>query len=830
MWWTRLGKRFDSPFLSSLVLAPDSAAEARIQRIRARLSAVGRPRLSPERARLFTAGWREAAGEPPAVRKARAAARVLEGLPVFLIEEQLFAGSPAAFPNALELEPEYAAGWLAAPVPGLEASQLRHLRQRAFMPVDVSDADLAELEQDILPYWRTRHLGAGILADLDAHAPEALEFMRRSRVFLPNFGKGLSHSVADYRSVVERGLAALAEDVRGLEARLLAGPLRPGDIGRLHCCRAMRICAEAVMRYAERCAEACGRAAAEASGPRAAELAEMARICRKVPRGPAGSWHEALQSIHFAHTAIALVDGGVSHSFGRMDSYLLPHFRAWVGEGPGQTSPAEAQELLEAFFLKCYEYQTVRDARSAKGLAGDRTNDKITLAGVNAGGRDASSELTLRFLEAQAHVHLKEPNISLRVARCTPEPVLRAALEVVRLGSGLPHLLGDESIIAALMRETGLSAADARLSADIGCQENSADPNLSPGADANGHNNAGFFNLPRVVELVLRRGGDRDGGQPGLRTPAPEDIRTPEALRAAMAAQLRHCLTHYARVNAFVEHHYGRSIPNPCLSLLHPGPRSSGVDYAAGGCRYNWVAAVGVGLATAADSLMVIEELALRGGPAAWAELLRALDDDWTGHEALRERVLALPRYGGGGKTAEAWAKWLAATFCQLCSEQAIPRGERLVRFNAGFFSMGIHLALGRDVGATPDGRHAGDALSGSASPSRFAARLGPTATHSAAAALETSRMPNGVILNEVLPLTLVRSEVDLAKWACLARTYFEQGGISVQYSVLHAEELRQAKARPQDYTDLIVRVGGYCARFIDLAPEIQDEFILRCG
>lgn len=140
---------------------------------------------------------------------------------------------------------------------------------------------------------------------------------------------------------------------------------------------AMIICADAVILYAARCAEACEKALSSADTKRRKELERMAAICRKIPENPAESWWEAVQAIHFTHMATFLADGGVSHSLGRMDQYLYPLYKKWVEEG--SETKEEAQELLECFFLKCYEYQSVREEKMARGLAGDRTNDKITM-------------------------------------------------------------------------------------------------------------------------------------------------------------------------------------------------------------------------------------------------------------------------------------------------------------------------------------------------------------------------------------------------------------------------------------------------------------------
>ncbi|SNB47000.1 pyruvate formate lyase family protein [Geobacter sp. DSM 9736] len=825
-WWSRSGKSLQGHFLGNLVLEEDSPEEIRIQKIRHLLLNDNQQQLSLSRARLFTEAYRQHEIEPPVIRKALACAHVLRNIPIPVIDNQLLMGTPAAFYGAIEVDPEYYAGWLLSGVEGNDVTELQYLPLRESMRVHVSSEDLKELEDEILPYWVKRHAGAHVRAEMERLWPDALDYMSTSRVFLPNFGKGFSHTILDFKSVLDKGLAGLKEEIQQAHKKLLGSLSSHDDLEKLHHYQAMLICADGAIEYAQRCAERCEEEA-RSNPEREEELRLMAEVCRNVPVNPANSWWEVLQSIHFMHMLTYLTDGGVSHSFGRMDVYLYPYYKKWVGED--DTSLKRAQELIECFFLKCFEYQPVRDAKSARGLAGDRSNDKITLGGVDQEGEDVTNYLSYRFLEALAHVHLKEPNVSIRVHRNSPDEFIASALEVLRLGGGLPQLLNDETIIPALLGKTRVRLEDARHYADVGCTENYTDPNSSPGADTNGHSNAGYFNLARVLELTMWNGVDtKTGKQAGPKTGEPTCFGKMEDVAAAFTVQLHHAIAMNVMMNHAIEYHFARTFPNPYLNLMHPGPREKGIDYVGGGCRYNWIGAAGVGLATCADSLMAIEELIFNQNACSWEQLLQALRQNWEGHEALRDKSLKLPRYGAGGKRAEYWARWLVNRFCDGYESHRALRGDESCTFVAGFFSMGIYLVLGEDVGATPDGRLAREMLAGSTGPSLLAQSAGFTATHAAVAALDSYRLPNGVTFNQVVPASTVATEKDLHKWADLVRTYFDLGGMSVQYSVLDADDLQAAQKDPLRYPDLIVRLGGYSARFVDLTREIQDEFIAR--
>lgn len=827
-WWEKKGLKLEGKFLSHLVLSSDSQAESRIQRIRNYLLEAKGPKISIARAVLFTEAYRKHEKEPVPIRKAKAFYHVMQNIPIPLIPGQLLVGTPASFYGAIELDPEYYTGWLLSKSCSNDINQLQNLPTRNIMPVDVSQSDLKVLEDEILPFWEDICLSSHIWKELHASYPQVEDFINESQVFMTNFGKGFSHTIQDYKSVATKGLRYLKAEIGRQRDAAAQDKLSDNEIARFHMYEAMLICADALICYANRCADLCEQALNSTDAVYHRELKAMAEICRKVPEFPAESWQEALQAIHFAHMATFLTDAGVSHSLGRMDYYLYPLYRQWVGEG-AQT-PQEAQELLECFYLKCYEYQSLRDEKTAMGLAGDRTNDKITLGGLDENGFDITNDLTYRFLEACAHVHLKEPNISLRVHKNSPEDLILSALEVVRLGSGLPQFINDDVIIDSLMTSVGVDLKDARNYADIGCQENVIDPNNSPsGADSNGHNNAGFFNLVKVLELALYNGTNQvNQKQVGPLTGDTESFVTMDEFIAAFIEQLKYAIGMNVSMNKIVEYHYANTFSNPYLNLMHPGPRKSGLDYVQGGCRYNWVGAVGVGLATLADSLMVIEEMIFNKKKCSWKQMLSALQSDWKGYESLRDFSLSLPRYGASGKRAQFWARWLTGQFSLEYEKYSLQRGPVKAKFVIGLFSMGIYLPMGKDVSATPDGRFAGQMLSGSVAPSVYASSDGYTATHNAASGIHTEKAPNGIVFNQVMPFNIVSRHVDLEKWAVLLRTYFELGGMSVQYSVVNRDELKIAQKHPDLYKDLIVRVGGYSARFVDLSREIQDEFIAR--
>jgi formate C-acetyltransferase len=246
----------------------------------------------------------------------------------------------------------------------------------------------------------------------------------------------------------------------------------------------------------------------------------------------------------------------------------------------------------------------------------------------------------------------------------------------------------------------------------------------------------------------------------------------------------------------------------------------------AGGCLYNWAGPLCVGMANAGDMLAAIHHLIFRTGQISWEDLLPALQLDWEGAQDLRRMCIEAPKYGCDDEYADSWVRTMLGMYSDAYERHPTPRGGHFVM---GLISMANYVALGRWLGATPDGRCRGAPLADAASPSAFARHAGPTATHrSAARAIDGYHVPNGITFNQRFSTASISTPRELSKWADLVRTYMEDGGVQVQYTVVSREELMRAQQRPEEYRDLIVRVGGYSAVFVELSREVQDTIIAR--
>jgi len=836
MWWER-SKTYRSLWHGSIfdrmILKGEDDEAQRIQRLRDK--AIVRPQgkrgyLSIWRAKLMTDSYRQTEGEAPVLRKAKAFKYVCEHIPIPYQEGQLLIGDPSAVIPGTEVEPEFMSNWLEREIFVEECNktmnELDALKVRGAEALIVSDEDIKTLREYILPYWRNITHENFVQKQLAENFPEVSfkEGHFVGRASYPTVGQALNHTIADYASALRKGLKGLKEEIQ-TEMGKIDGSDVPStyEFDRINTYKAMLIAADAIIIYANRSADLTEEMADKEANPkRKAELLEMARVCRKVPENPAESWWEAIQSWHFLHNAIHLGEGGVSHSAGRFDQYMYPYLRKDLESG-GITEK-RAQELLECLFIKIRQRLYLVEYRGAKRVASYHTNDKITYGGIDSNGQDATNELSFMLLEAHAHCHLDDPCLSFRMHKNTPDNILRATLEVLRLGTGIPHIINDEAIIPSLMSR-GVSLTEARNYSDIGCQENVTDPNTC-GVDTNPRSNAGWFNLVKIVEFALYDGVDKTSGQQsGPRTGNPRNFKSMDEFFDAVKKQIEFGVHVNCIYNNLMDWAWSNFHPSPVIDLLHPGPRQKGIDYSNGGCKYNWTGAIAVGLGTAADSLAAIEWLVYDKKELAMNKLLDALDNNWVGYEDIRQKCRKAPKYGKDDDYADKWAVKISSAWMDEYEKHRTPKGGI---FLGGLFSMTTYVFIGSETWASANGRGKGEPLSSAVDPSNATDLEGPTRLHKSVAKIDTWRTTNGILFNCKLPTSVVATERELSKWADLVRTYILLKGQTVQYTVVSNEALKAAQIHPDDYKDLIVRTGGYSVFFVELDKDTQDTIIAR--
>ena len=569
------------------------------------------------------------------------------------------------------------------------------------------------------------------------------------------------------------------------------------------------ISVEGASRFIQRHADWAAEAATGESDPgRAQELAELALICAKIAHDPPDSFYGALQLCWFIYFMVNLESGHMIHCAGpgTLDRWLVDSYRSDLAKGA--LTPEKALELLECFFIE------MNASISRGGIL------PLAIGGLGEGGQGVENELTWLCLKAVQDLKLLHPSLALRYHREMPRELLRGALQCIGSGSTYPALFNDDICVASL-RRSGVSEKDAWDWVHSICTE------LTAVGKSNAWIAAPYFNLAKCLELTLNNGcclltGEQLGEDLG-------DLTTYggfEELYQAFLEQVSKLMNEGIKAAAFNEQQARERTPYPLLSCFTADCIERGLDFTAGGARYNPDYIHGIGLSTAADSLAAIRYLVFDTKAVTPETLLAALRVDFCGFEALRQQLLnRAPKYGNDDDYADEIFVRVMRDFYQEVEWRVNGRGGPCF---PGFMTWESHNLLGQGTGASADGRRAGAALSDSVGAAQGMDRKGLTALLRSVTKGDYLPAVGGVTFNIKVSPEMFRSEAMLERLEAALIGYFEMGGFQVQVNVLSREMLEEARAHPEQHRNLMVRVGGFSAYFVELDPGLQEEIIAR--
>ncbi|MEI9850268.1 MAG: pyruvate formate lyase family protein [Sphingomonas sp.] len=794
----------------------------RIQRLFDRFNATrnGPFPVCVEKGRLLTQVWRETEGEPAVLRNAKAIARLLDEMPVFLEADEPIAGNLASRPNGIELTCLFGL-W--------QQDDLDALAADGFV---VDEADLPVIAE-MNAYWEKRALTARTTQLYD---DERLWPFAQLGVVLPAFtskregwgsgqlggGYGVRHEISQIigvfqiEKVLGRGLRSLIDEAEAELARTRI--FSADDVGKAELLRAIVITLEALVRFAHRFAAlAEASAATEADPVRRAELLQIAAACRRVPEHPARGFREAMQALWFA--ALVILPSNVL-SFGRIDQLLHPYYQADLDAGA--ITQGEALEYLQWLRIKDSQALTITGKSHRNKLAGFSKWHNCAIGGQRADGSDATNAMTWLVLEAARTCPAPHHTITLRVHEGTPQPLLAKALEVVASGIGLPAFVGDKSCIDYLCSE-GVPIETARDYALAGC--------LGVNLPGRSRIVAGpMFVAPLPFHFALNHGVDpRTGRQAGPATGRLEDFADFDQLFGAVKAQLAHFQALAAQFNNVTIHAYGELFPQPFESALTEGGIGAAKNVLGRTMPFENASVLNcIGMINVADSLAAIRRLVFEDGVVTLPELKRHLDNDWAGPEgeALRQRALGAPKFGNDDDDADALAAELYACWAEGATSLTTTYGGT---HKPNAISIGTSpWPGGLATPATPDGRFAGEALAEEAvTPMRGRAVRGALASLRSAAKIDQSRYLAMALDMKFSPAALATPE-GVRDMARMVRDYFAAGGKHIQFNVVDGDLLARARAAPDEHGEVMVRLGGCSAYFAHLPRPVQEEIMLR--
>jgi len=772
------------------------------------------PEVCSERARLLTEHVVAARDEDvtPSLRRARAIHHILSHKQPIIHDDDLLAGTTTAKRVGVVIYPETYGTTL--------WPELRTVTGRELNPYRLSDADAEVLDRQVFPLWLDDNVREWTRRQ---HGdPQSLKLDERFVLYFQWKGYAVSHTIIDVPRALSRGLA----DIRAEAERKEAQANGEADVY-----RAMQVAIDGVLDYAGRMAahareQAAGLDDAEPETPaRRRRLERMAASLERVPARPAEDLFDAVQAIWLLFLCQHQENINAGLSLGRLDTWIQPYLERDLA---GVANPEARQRVVEdaieltcALMLKCTDHLPLVPDMGSRLFGGSSSDQVITLGGQTVDGQTAVSDMTWVFLKATELLRLRDPNVNARFAPgINSDAYLRRLCEVNLLTRATPSLHNDGAVLPAMV-EQGFAIEDARDWSATGCVEPT-----SCGRHF-GHTGCLMFNMVAPLEMALNDGTHPVLGETiGPSTGDPRQMESYEQFLGAYLEQLGWLIDRAAECNNMLGDAHRQLMPSPLLSALFTGPMESGKDVIDGGAVYNSTGIGTVGLTDVVDSLCAVKTLVFDQGKVGFSDLLDALQDDFEGHETLLARLLnKVPKFGADHALPNGVADDVLAFAYDRWQSQPHYRGGRYV---PGYWSMSNHVAFGMLSGALPSGRRRGKSFTPGLTPSPLC--KGSLAEQiRTVAGLDPIKLPNNIAFNvKVVPGPQETHAQILDRMSATVGAYFDMGGMQMQFNVVGSETLRQAMDDPLQYRDLLVRISGYNAYFVELNRNMQIELIER--
>jgi len=774
-----------------------------------------KPYICAERALLATEAYQENQNQPAVMKRALMLKNILEKMSIYIENETLIVGNQAASNRDAPIFPEYTLEFV--------INELDLFEKRDGDIFYITE-ETKEALRSIAPFWKNNNLrskGGALLPD------EVSVFMETG--FFGMEGKlnsGDAHLAVDYQKILQIGLKGYEERVRKLKSEL--DLCVPENIDKYQFYKAVLIVIEAVKTYAHRFSDLAKELAEKTEGKRKEELLEISRICAKVPYEPAETFQEAIQSTWFIQLILQIESNGHSLSYGRFDQYIYPYYQH--DREHGLINDDKVVEILTNLWIKTLTINKVRSQAHTFSSAGSPMYQNVTIGGQTPDKKDATNALSYLILKSVAQTRLPQPNLTVRYHRNMPKAFLDEAIEVMKLGTGMPAFNSDEVIIPSFI-EKGVKEEDAYNYSAIGCVETAV-----PGKWGYRCTGMSYMNFPRILLITMNDGVDMTSGKRFVKRCGHfEDMTSFDELMKA----IDHVMRELTRMSVIVENAIDlaleRDVPDVLCSALTEDCIGRGKTIKEGGAVYDFISGLQVGIANMADSLAAIKKLVFEEKRITPKQLMNALRDDFTSEENQKIQQMLIndaPKYGNDDDYVDQLVVEVYHSYIDEMKKYPNTRYGRGpiggIRY-AGTSSISANVGQGFGTMATPDGRKAHTPLAEGCSPAHSCDKKGPTAVFKSVSKLPTHEITGGVLLNQKVTPQMLSNEENKEKLEMLIKTFFNRlDGYHVQYNVVSKETLIDAQEHPEKHKDLIVRVAGYSAFFNVLSKATQDDIIGR--
>jgi len=737
-------------------------------------------------------------GKPMIIRQAEGLKYTLEALPILIRPDELIVGT---FDENVPVA-----------IPRLEASGFRIMKElellpkRAVNPINVSDEDIRILRDEIAPFYEN--------FKVDTYAREiapgkVFEILFSGSAYIATEIGGIAHAVIDYPRLISMGLKKYIElSNEQLESyRKLLGSDPHAD-EKITFYRSMKIISKALINYAKKFANKAKEMAIEETNlSRKSELEKIAEICRNVPENPPKNMQEAIQFLWFIHMALHIENFEHGISFGRIDQYLFPYYNG---------NDEEDLRLFKNLLLKTNEIIALYDSIATTYFGGMATTQNILIGGFDKEGNDATNPLTFLMLKAIDEASVPSPNLVVRINNDTPPELYHAMAKILAKGKNVIGLYNDELVVKALMRY-GIPLEEARDYGIVGCV------GLSTSGTSFDNTGAVFLNTAKALELAL--GTDKSIVSKYIKmVKDPLKFRSMDDVLDAFKEKLNSLMEMAAiAANAYQQAHR-KLKPTPLMSLGIKGCFEKGIDVNYGAAKYNFAGIHVTGFSDVVDSLAAIDWAVFKEKEITIEELIEALNKNFRGKKELRNYLqYKCPKYGNDNDYADAYAKKITNILAESVKGLKSARGGE---YRVGIHAMTTHVGFGIFTGALPSGRKKGTPLNRDIAPG-FTGEKGITAAIKSISKFDHSLLANGLACTLNINPEIAKIE-DGKVLESLIRTYVKLGGSHLQFNSISLKMLEDAQKYPENHKDLMVRVSGYSARFVDLPKAVQDDIMDR--
>jgi formate C-acetyltransferase len=739
--------------------------------------------ISLERSKIYTESWRKTEGEAVIIRRAKALKNILDKTKITIKPGELIVGDRTVKPRSGVVSPEMSPYWI--------LDELDLFAERQQDKFEISQEDKSYFKNELYPYWKGKSLKDYCEEHISAYVKEDT----KSGIFAINqTDKGQGHIIPDYEIIFKNGLKGMIASAKKKLEENSENNFYKASVISLETARSY------ILRHAELIKS---MLICEKEEARKNELNEILKITIKVANDKPDSFYEAVQLFWYISLIFQHESNASSISPGRFDQYMYPYLKKSLEEG---INIEFMKEVLRSLYIKFNTIVALRSTESAKYFAGFPIGYTIVLGGVDEMGRDVTNELSYIMLDILGEIKLPQPNLSIRVSEKSPREFLMKAAETIRIGTGMPQVFNDEANIMAYVNR-GVSLKNARNYAVVGCVE------LSIPGKTYGLHDIALFNLLKIMEVTLKE------NQHGF-----ESFND---LLAAIKDNISKYVKDMVEGSNIVDKAHRECAPIPFLSNFVTGCFETGKDVTEGGAMYNFSGVQGIGSPNLSDSLYVVKKLVFDNKEMTLKQLVNVLNNNWKDNEVLRQKIInKYIKYGNDEDEVDYLGTEILSYYCNEVAEYKNIRGGI---FQPGSYTVSAHIPLGEVVGATPDGRMAKEQLAdGGLSPMVGRDKKGPTASLKSVSKLDNYLTSNGSLLNVKFSPATLEGDEGLRKLVGYIQAFSRLKIQHIQFNVVSQDTLREAQKHPEKYQNLVVRVAGYSAIFIELDKSIQNDIINR--